>query len=317
MRATATSDQRETFSDLQERLLAHYGVEATSRFVRLAEPDMQVHVIEAGSGAPVVALHGGDGEAVDWAPLLAALQAEFHVYAVDRPGFGLSDPFDYHHVDMRKHAASFVESLLDALGLESVTLAGGSMGGYFALVAALSDPDRIDRLVLVGMPAGLLAELPEGLARIGKSEDAAEAFMDSVDSIEGQKNQYRNMFSVDLAQVPELYLETRLAGLRLPGVKQTWATLLQRIVAPDGSLNPEFYLGDELPQIRQPTLVIWGERDMLGSEIGEASTQRLPNGRFTVIPGIGHFPFLEAPQECATAIIEFLSHGPSVTAVRS
>jgi pimeloyl-ACP methyl ester carboxylesterase len=72
-------------------------------------------------------------------------------------------------------------------------------------------------------------------------------------------------------------------------------------------VSPEFYLGEELSQIRQPTLVIWGERDMVGSEIGEASTQRLPDGRFTVIRGIGHFPFLEAPRECAAAIVDFIS----------
>jgi pimeloyl-ACP methyl ester carboxylesterase len=300
------SEAQAAFITLQQRLLDHYGVDARSRFVTLAEPRLDVHVLEAGRGAPVVAFHGGDGEAVDWAPLIAELQGDLHVYAVDRPGFGLTDPFDYRHVDMRKHVSSFVASLLDALGLDVVTLAGGSMGGYFALVGALAHPDRIDRLVLVGMPAGLLSELPEGLRRIGASEEAAEAFMDSVDSMEGQKSQYRDMFSVDVSKVPQLYFDTRLAGLRLPGAKRTWATLLQRLLGPDGRMDHEFYLGEEIEHVEQPALVIWGERDMVGADIGETSTQRLPQGRFAVIPGIGHFPFLEAPHDCAETIIDFI-----------
>lgn len=305
---TASNGERSRaiFIEHQDRLLRHYGVGATSRFIRLADPDMQVHILEAGQGPPVVVFHGGDGEAVNWAPLMAALQDKLHIFAVDRPGFGLTDPFDYHDVDMRKHVSSFIASLLNALGLERAILAGGSMGGYFALVGALSHPDRVSQLLLVGMPVGLLAEIPEGLARIAQSREAAEAFMESVDSIEGQRKQYREMFSVDIDSVPDLYFETRLAGLRLPGVKQTWATLLQRIGTPSGVMAPEFFLGDELEHVRQPTLVIWGERDMLGAAIGEASTRRLPAGQFRVIRGIGHFPFLEAPEECATAIRDFL-----------
>ena len=98
------------FLELQGKLLDFYHVNATSRFVELKRPAMRAHVLEAGAGEPVVLFHGGDGEAVNWAPLLRPLQDTMHVFAVDRPGFGLSDAFDYRTTDVRRHCGDFVVS---------------------------------------------------------------------------------------------------------------------------------------------------------------------------------------------------------------
>lgn len=94
---------------------------------------------------------------MNWAPLMAVLKDRLHMYAPDRPGFGLTDAFDYRNADLRTHASDFVVSVLDALGLESVTLIGGSMGGFFCLAAALDHPSRVRNLVLVGMAVGVSA----------------------------------------------------------------------------------------------------------------------------------------------------------------
>src|SRR5262245_40475926 len=114
---TATSESE--FARLEQEVLNFYGVRAHSRFFDLPPLAMRAHVLEAGDGPPVVFLHGGDGEAVTWAPLMARLQDHLHLYGPDRPGFGLSDRFDYRSVDLRRHAGDFTVALLDALGLES------------------------------------------------------------------------------------------------------------------------------------------------------------------------------------------------------
>jgi pimeloyl-ACP methyl ester carboxylesterase len=155
---TAATDGH--FAQLQQELLDLYEVRARSRFVELAQPQMRAHVLEAGDGPPVVFLHGGDGEAVTWAPLLAQLQDDVHLYGPDRPGFGLSDRFKYRTVDLRRHAGDFTVSLLDALGLQSAVLMGGSMGGFFALATALDHPERVSSLILMGIPAGFTPKLP-------------------------------------------------------------------------------------------------------------------------------------------------------------
>jgi pimeloyl-ACP methyl ester carboxylesterase len=154
--------------------------------------------------------------------------------------------------------------------------------------------------VLVGLAAGAVSQIPEGLRIICENPGLAEEFMKGRDNMEAQKGQYRDMFHTDPAIVPDLYFETRIAGLRLPSEQGTWATLLPRI----GS--PEVYLGDELPRIKAPTLVIWGEHDMAPAEVGRAVTSKIPRARFEYLPGIGHFPFLETPDRCAQLISEFL-----------
>lgn len=294
-RAAAATDH---FIELQTRLLEYYDVQAVSRYLELDQPRMRVHLLDGGTGEPVVVLHGGDGEAVNWAPLLGRLQHDLRFYAVDRPGCGLSDAFDYRTVDLRAHAAAFVGSLLDAIGLDSVTIVGGSMGGYFALAGALAHPARVRRVVLVGLAAGAIPEIPESLQAIIADPALAEAFMRGRDDLEAQKRQYREMFDTDPAIVPDLYFETRIAGLRLPSEQGTWATLLPRL----GTI----YLGDDLHRMTAPTLVIWGEHDMSPADVGRGIAQRIPDGRFELLPGVGHFPFLEAPELTARLIEDFI-----------
>jgi pimeloyl-ACP methyl ester carboxylesterase len=120
------------------------------------------------------------------------------------------------------------------------------------------------------------------------------------DNMEAQKQQYREMFDTDPAIVPDLYFETRIAGLRLPSEQRTWATLLPRLG------EPEAYLGGDLPQLKVPTLVIWGENDMSPAEVGRGIARLIPGGRFEHLPGVGHFPFLEAPEQTARLMLDFM-----------
>lgn len=147
----------DAFKEAQGRLLAKDHVTARSRFVRLPKPPLSVHVLVGGEGAPVLLIHGGAAIAAQWSPLLAELQREFHWFAPDRPGCGLTDKFDYSKgTPFKQHAREFVGSIMDALGLRHASLVGNSMGGYWALLFALAEPDRVDKLVLLGSPAASL-----------------------------------------------------------------------------------------------------------------------------------------------------------------
>jgi len=298
------------FMQLQGQVLDYYGVAATSRFLALDKPRMRAHVLDAGTGEPLIVLHGGDGEGVTWAPLMAPLQEDARIYAVDRPGFGLSDAFDYRTVDLRTHAADFIASLLDALGLESATLVGGSMGGFFALVGAIDLPRRVRRLVLVGYPVGASRDIAEGIRILGGTPGLAEQFMQGRDTLEAQRSQYRDMFNVDPATVPDLYFEARVAGLQLPSEQGTWSALLQRVADLDG-VRSDVYLGDDLRTIQAPTLILWGEHDMSGADLGRGIASEIPGAQFEYMRGVGHFPFLEAPRLTAKLISTFVNNPPA------
>ena len=82
------------FEQAQRRLMRRYQVEASSRFIDIDGPVRRAHVLEWGSGPPVLLVHGGGSFAGPWAPLMAQLVG-YRLIAIDRPGHGLSDPFVY------------------------------------------------------------------------------------------------------------------------------------------------------------------------------------------------------------------------------
>jgi pimeloyl-ACP methyl ester carboxylesterase len=296
------------FVEAQDRLLQHYGVAARSRYLHLERPAMRAHLLEVGQGEPAVVLHGGDGQGVDWAPIMAQLQGDLHLYALDRPGNGLSDPFDYRNVDLRQHAADFVTSTLDALGLERATIIGGSMGGFFALATALERPERVRGLVLVGMPVGLSRELALPTRIICGVPGLANLFVNRIGrpTAEARKKQYATMFHVDPATVPEVYFDMQVAGMLIPGALPTWAVLLRTIASLRG-MRPEVTFANELQRLQAPTLVVWGEHDMATAQAGREATSRMPNAQFEYLPGVGHFPFLEVPEQTAALIRAFVA----------
>jgi len=306
---TLDDDTRKAFAERQEALLRLYDLPAESRYVELERPQMRAHLLEAGDGEPLVLIHGGDGEGSLWTPLMAELADDFHLYALDRPGCGLSDPFDYRRADLREHAGDFVTSTLDALGLESATLVACSMGGFFALAAALDHPERVRRLVFVGMPVGLFSTVPLPLRLIGGVPGLSHRFMRSRGSLDAQRAQYRRMFKTDPDTIPTPYLEARVAGVSIPATQDTWAVLLRRLAGLRG-LRAGMYLGEELAAVRAPTLVLWGEHDMAPPEEGRRETARIAGSQFVVMEGLGHHPFLEAPAETSRLIRAFLASEP-------
>src|SRR5262245_53258333 len=71
-------------------------------------------IIEGGQGSPLLLVHGGGGAAFQWAPILPLLANRYRVLAVDRPGHGLADPFDYRDVDLFAHANTFLTEIVEA-----------------------------------------------------------------------------------------------------------------------------------------------------------------------------------------------------------
>ena len=98
------------FEDAERRLFASCGVPFLGRRVRLADPAVAVRVLEAGEGPPLVLVHGSGMSASTWAPLMPWLRT-YRLIALDLPGFGLSDPFDYSGRPLRLPAVAQLTSL--------------------------------------------------------------------------------------------------------------------------------------------------------------------------------------------------------------
>jgi pimeloyl-ACP methyl ester carboxylesterase len=106
-----------------------------------------IHYLRAGSGPPVVLVHGGASDSSDWVKTMVALFRQYSLYAPDLLGFGRSERNDHGY-----YLSDFTESILgfiDELGLEQPSLVGHSFGARLCLDIALQHPEKVRKLVLV------------------------------------------------------------------------------------------------------------------------------------------------------------------------
>lgn len=234
----------------------------------------------APDGVPVVLVHAVGESWRSWERLLPLLPEHLRTYAVTMRGHGDADkpPDGY---DVATMAADVVE-LLDTVGVQRAVLAGTSSGGLVAQQVAVSRPERVSGLLLVGSPRSLRdVPAPSWVTD-------AEALTDPVgedfvrESVEG--------FWAG-REIPRDFLEHMVEdGLRVPA--HVWrAALAGLLAAPPPT--------DEAT-IAVPTVLLWGERDeVLPRADQEAMVSAIPGARLVVFPDTGHLVLWERPEDVA------------------
>ena len=300
-----------SFAAAQDRLLHRHGVRARSRRIEIAGPVRHAHVLDAGSGPPVLLVHGGGGFSAQWAPLLAALQDHHRLLAVDRPGFGLTDRFSYADgpQDLRAHAVGFLDAVLDALALDRVPIVANSMGALWSLWLATARPERVERLVLAGAPALLLdshaplrmraqAHRVVGpiLRRRGGGAPASAAAVRAA---------YEELGDPVAAADPA-FVAAVLAHRARPGEAVAFGPLVRRVTSLRGQRGICFGAA-ELRRLELPVRLVWGTRDNFAdADVGRRAAALLPHGELRVVAG-GHLPWLTSPSRVAALAREFLA----------
>lgn len=317
---TKASTALDAYVAAQDAVFGAVTPPVTARTVPMPAPFGQTHLLEAGSGDPVLLVHGG-GVVPMWAPLVARLAPTFHLLIPDKPGAGLDSGFNYRGVDLRDHGAEFILGLLAVLGLEKASIIGSSMGGYFALVFALAHPDRVSRLVMVGEPAGTAAATGKVLTYhqlVGTRGLNALLFKTALRPRPGAEGARTGLARGHLVarpdQVPTDVLEAIAAGWQVPGYVRSWYTMLERAWERPGkgilctSTVLTNRLVPELGQIKAPTLFLWGDQDPLATpEEGRLVADAIPCSQFQLVSPAGHAVWLDQPDVCADAISAFLT----------
>lgn len=277
---------------------------ARGRFVDVA-PGQKIYVIEAGEGPPVVLLHGSSSSSLALLPLLEQLDGVRGI-AIDRPGFGLSDPMGSTEDGFWDEAIRSLDGILDALGLSEASLVGSSMGGTWALRYALARPERVRRLVLLGAaPAlpGTQAPLPIRAMVTPVIGSLLQRIMSP-----GPKTIVRMMETFgegdSIVDYPEIIDAVAAIG-NDPLSASTDRSELQTIISPLG-FRREFRLQpEELGRISVQTLMIWGDRDPLGSTgVAETVADLMPEARLEILPA-GHIPWFGNPDRTAELVSTF------------
>ena len=272
---------------------------------RLSSGQHTFNVRLAGSGPPLLLLHGFTGSSANWLSVLPRLAAEHRVLAVDLIGHGDSAAPPATAAYAMDAAVHDLATLLDALRVPRVDIAGYSMGARLALAFAVDQPARVRCLVLESGSPGL-ADAAERAAR--RASDERLAAMLERDGVESFINFWERqpLFASQAALPPARREELRCQRLRnsisgLAGSLRGMGT---------GSQAP---LWDRLPEVHMSTLVLAGELDLKYTAIGRAMAAALPSATLTIAPGAGHSIHFEQPDHYTELLTQFLQKGSGNT----
>jgi pimeloyl-ACP methyl ester carboxylesterase len=265
---------------------------------------IRVHVTGDPQSPPVLLLHGIGRSLEDWLPQHDRLSGSHRVVSVDLPGFGLSERLG-ERVTLDSLAAG-VEDTLAAVGEDRpVHVMGNSLGGAVAMRMLVRDPDRIVTLTLVNsagfgkevtLALRVLAVPGLGLRLLRRMDRrAARRVERSLFVDRALVTDERVDFALKVAARPEyarVFLETAKSVGSFRGVRRAWRSELVAKVA----------------ELRKPTLVVWGERDLiLPATHLQAARTLLPHAESHLFPGTGHMPQIERADDFAAVVRRFLA----------
>ena len=244
--------------------------------------------LTAGSGYPVIFLHGAGAGAVTWYPSIGAVSEKFQVIVPDIVGYGESDkpnaPYD------RPYFSKWLKGFLKELKISKAHIVGLSQGGAIALQFTIDNPDMVDKLILVDS-AGLGAKV-SFWALIGT------IWMNNFPSF--QANRFNSPFILHKPtnRDPNHSLYS-IAVLKEKGGKNAFRQ-------GRGSAVTKISI-ELLQQIKNETLIIWGENDKLFPiEYGEMATKFISNSKFHSIQNAGHLPLMDQPAIFNKTLMDFL-----------
>lgn len=260
-----------------------------------------VHYREAGTGSPVLLIHGFGGSTFSFRHLLPVLARTFRVIALDLQGFGYSDrPPDADYSETA--AARLVHDFMEAIGIERAALIGHQMGGSIALRVVATWPEKVERLVLVASGADWTRPR-RGTARIMRP------FLPLVAAFTFQTPRLRKRLLRGAVYDADFLTDEVLQGYFLPfRIRGSMRALSKMMLdrTKDGPIP--------LAQISQPVLLLWGSDDRwLPLEHARRLQENLPNARLEVIPRSGHLVLEERPDEANRIILDFLLAADTAT----
>jgi pimeloyl-ACP methyl ester carboxylesterase len=264
----------------------------------------RVHYLEAGSGSPVLLLHGFAGSCEEWRSTVEFLAHNgYRAIAVDAVGFGKSDkpgdaPYSF------TFFADIYMGLLDELGLEQITLVGHSFGGKCALATTIMHPQRIHRLVVVDSEGFI--PLPFWMKKSGLVPFLGKVFLWMSRNPRIFRMQLQGTF-YDPSRITSEMEEQFRAILYDPASSQA---LVQLSRCYDDHDLERTGIRARLGEMSCPTLILWGENDrVFAPSCAEAANREIPGSELVLIPECGHYPHLECPRPFRGALLGFLAKG--------
>ncbi len=259
-----------------------------------------ISTMEAGTGEPVLLLHGLGATKASFLPTIGALTPAYRTIAVDLPGFGDSSKPLLGSYDARFFSDA-IEALLDALELDRAHVVGNSMGGRVAIEVGLQAPHRVGRVVLLAPSLAWLRARPWAPylrwipTQLGAIQPAPRRVVEMLvrRAIPGASEEWT---SAGIDEFLRCYLQPTGRAAFYAAARSIY---LEEPHGPDGFWT-------RLPSLKPEALFVWGRRDVLVPlAFARHVREGLPAARHLELD-CGHVPQLERPRETHQAIEQFL-----------
>ena len=271
--------------------------QASSRFVDVG--GVKVHYNEMGTGMPVILIHGSGPGAYGWANFsrnMEPLSKHFRAICIDLPGFGQSD-MKPAGVPIPGWWAEIVGRFMDALDIKQAHFIGNSLGGMITLKLALTQPQKVGRMLLMGTGGSLPIFTPWPTEGIKSILGYYEGTGPSIEKLRA----FAQQFVYDPSQLTDELLQKRLEAsldpriMANPPMRMTPGTALEELWRDPG-----------LTKLKQETLLLWGREDrVLPLDSAFALLKQIPRARLLVMPQCGHWAQWEHADEFNATVTQF------------
>ena len=235
--------------------------------------------VEVGSGEPLMLLHGLFGALSNFSDLIEKFR---HTHKVIVPLLPLFD-LDLLHTSV-KGLAKHVQQFIDHKGYDHIHLLGNSLGGHVGLVYILQHPEKVKTLTLTGSSGLFENAMGDSYPKRGdyeyiKAKTAATFYDPAV----ATKQLVDEVFEITNSRIKVI----KIIALAKSAIRHN--------------------LGEELGQIKVPTLLIWGKNDNVTPPfVGEEFHKLIPNSELAFIDKCGHAPMMEVPHTFNEILEKFL-----------
>jgi len=265
--------------------------------------EQKIMYLDIGQGEPVILIHGFGGSMWQWEHQQHALSSQVRLITLDLIGSGLSDKPDIEY--RPDQMLDFFVGFMDVLHLSRATLVGNSMGAGLAIGMALTHPDRVDKLVLIGgLPSHVIQKLTSPTIKRAL-ESRAPSWLASLGNWLFGGMMVESILKElvhDPALLTPAVIERSNRNRQRPG-------LVSPIMKARNNLPLwESGYATRIGEVIHPTLILWGEQDrVFPVDVGEELQRTIKGSRLVRIAQAGHIPQWEQPASANQAIMEFLT----------
>jgi 4,5:9,10-diseco-3-hydroxy-5,9,17-trioxoandrosta-1(10),2-diene-4-oate hydrolase len=311
--AAASAEPRiQRYRQAERALWSYYGLEPTERFIQVDSPAVLLHVLETGSGEPLLFVHGSAAGGPIWAPLVRELR-DFRCLVIDRPGWGLSSTVDYSKHEYKTVVSDMLVGVLNGLGVDRAHVIGGSIGNVWVLRLAAAHAPRAGRVALMGggpllddvpVPPNIrLMASPIGalMLRLPVKPDRERSILREIG----------HNVSVEAGRMDE-FIKWRVALARDTESIRNERSMMRAVLSwRRGAYRPGLTFKDEeLAGIKQSVFHVYGTADPVGTvDIWRRFTGLLPKGELRLVDEGGHLVWFDDPRGVARDVSRFVRDG--------